>query len=120
MSYQGMNNRTGRELSDIAHIWQSVRDILTTPIGTRVMRRDYGSLVASLIDQPLNGVTRLRVMSAAVSSLVRWEPRIAINAVSFEVGSDGKLTVEIDGERVDGARRTDMGTLVVPLREANA
>ncbi|RZA92967.1 hypothetical protein EVY19_18935, partial [Escherichia coli] len=26
--------------------------ILRTPVGSRVMRRDYGSLLASMIDQP--------------------------------------------------------------------
>uniref|UniRef100_UPI0026076D20 ATPase domain-containing protein n=1 Tax=uncultured Sphingobium sp. TaxID=316087 RepID=UPI0026076D20 len=31
-----------------------VRDILTTPIGSRLMRRDYGSLIPELIDQPAN------------------------------------------------------------------
>jgi len=119
MSYLGMNNRTGRALSDLHHIWQSVRDILTTPIGTRTMRRHYGSDVPDLIDQPLNGVTRLRVMSASVAALVRWEPRIAIKAVRFEMGSAGAAAVEIDADRVDGLRRSSMGTLTVPLREAS-
>lgn len=120
MSYTGMNNTNGRTLSDLAHIWQSIRDILTTPIGSRPMRRTYGSLVPMLIDQPLNGATRLRVMSAAVTALVRWEPRVRISAVSFEMGVDGSLAVDIEGERVDGPRREALGTLTVPLREGNA
>ncbi|MGD7217400.1 GPW/gp25 family protein, partial [Ralstonia pseudosolanacearum] len=79
----GMNNATGRALADQPHVVQSVRDILSTPIGSRVMRRDYGSEVPGLIDQPLNPATRLRTMSAAVSALVRWEPRIRIASVRF-------------------------------------
>lgn len=69
--YLGMNAETGRALSDELHIKQSVKDILATPVGTRVMRRDYGSLIGNLIDQPNDGGTRLRVMSAVVMALTR-------------------------------------------------
>ena len=66
MNWLGMNAESGRAISETAHILQSVRDILTTPIGTRVMRRDYGSEIFSLIDQPQHGATRLRLMAATV------------------------------------------------------
>ncbi|EEX7250423.1 phage tail protein [Escherichia coli] len=62
------------------HLKQSVRDILTTPLASRVMRREYGSLVPDLIDEPMNNTTRLQCMSAAVIALTRWEPRIAPDA----------------------------------------
>lgn len=39
-----MSRENGRELeTELDHIRQSVQDILTTPIGTRIMRREYGS-----------------------------------------------------------------------------
>lgn len=50
--YIGMNRDTGQTLTDSEHISQSVRDILITPVGSRVMRREYGSLLSALIDQP--------------------------------------------------------------------
>ena len=43
--YQGMNRNTGLGISDTEHISQSMRDILLTPVGSRVMRREYGSLL---------------------------------------------------------------------------
>ena len=61
MSYQGLNAATGRPIADLEHIRQSIADILATPIGTRVMRRSYGSLLPELIDQPMHGATRLRL-----------------------------------------------------------
>jgi len=36
--YIGMNRETGGALTDLDHIRQSVRDILLTPVGTRLMR----------------------------------------------------------------------------------
>lgn len=117
MTYVGLNNTTGRQISDLAHIWQSIRDILTTQIGTRVMRRNYGSEVPSLIDQPLNGVTRLRVMSAAVAAIVQWEPRVSVQAVSFAIDGAGAMSVDIEVDRVDGPRSGAVDTLSIPLRE---
>lgn len=93
----GMQRTTGTGLSGIEHIRQSVTDILTTPIGSRVMRRDYGSLLPELIDQPLNGATALRAYSATIVALMRWEPRLRIRSVQREVSTErpGRLTLTI-------------------------
>jgi phage baseplate assembly protein W len=39
------------------------------------MRRDYGCLLADLVDRPLNRATLLASMAIALA-LARWEPRI--------------------------------------------
>lgn len=96
----GMSRKTGRALDVPAHLIQSVGDILTTPIGTRVMRRAYGSQVPALIDQPDNAITELRVISAAAAALLRWEPRLALNTIRVardpETPGRAELTVEGD------------------------
>lgn len=92
-----MSRITGREISRAEHLKQSIDDILTTPIGSRVMRRDYGSLIPDLIDQPLIGSTVVRLYAAAAAALHRWEPRIKVNRVLFEPGTEhsaATLTVE--------------------------
>lgn len=77
--YTGMNPDGTGQLTDTDQLWNSVRDILTTPLASRVMRRDYGSMIPDLLDEPQNEVTRLQCMSAAVIALTMWEPRIALN-----------------------------------------
>lgn len=69
--YTGMNRDTGAALSDIEHIRQSVRDIMLTPLGSRVMRRNYGSLLSALIDQPQNEALRLQIMSACYVAILQ-------------------------------------------------
>ncbi|MGV6379234.1 GPW/gp25 family protein, partial [Escherichia coli] len=49
-----MNPDGTGNLNDMEHLKQSVRDILITPLASRVMRREYGSLVPDLIDEPMN------------------------------------------------------------------
>ena len=103
--YIGMNRETGGALTDLDHIRQSVRDILLTPVGTRVMRRQYGSLLSALIDQPQNEALRLQIMAACYSAIQKWEPRISLTAIAFERSeSDGTLYVDITGTRPSSDR----------------
>ena len=105
MMWRGMSSSSGRAITEMAHIRQSVRDILSTPVGTRVMRRDYGSEIFELIDGPLNGVTRMRLMTATVMALLRWEPRIKVTALSVDsIGMDGSLVITITAQRTDDGR----------------
>ena len=76
-----MNAQTGARMDAISHLRQSVQDILTTLIGSRAMRRDYGSLVPALVDQPDNLLAQTRVFSAIQSALMRWEPRIEVKQI---------------------------------------
>lgn len=103
MMYLGMSQESGRAVTDVDHIQQSVSDILLTPVGARIARRNYGSLLFELIDQPQNEVTRLQVMAASYTAISRWEPRITLNSITLETTIDGKLTAEITGTRSDGS-----------------
>ncbi|MGM3174770.1 GPW/gp25 family protein [Dickeya lacustris] len=96
-TYTGMNPHGAGTLSDADHLWQSVRDILTTPLASRVMRRDYGSLIPDLLDAPQNNVTRLQLMSAAVIALARWEPRITLTTVTIRYSASGAVDAELSG-----------------------
>ncbi|EAN8558494.1 GPW/gp25 family protein [Salmonella enterica] len=99
--YQGMNRNTGLGINDTEHISQSMRDILLTPVGSRVMRREYGSLLSALIDMPQNPALRLQIMVACYSAIQKWEPRIRLTAISFETGDAGEMYVDITGMRTD-------------------
>ena len=97
-----MNRETGGTIGDLDLISQSIADILTTRIGTRVMRREYGSLLPELVDHPFNDATRLRVYAATVMALMRWEPRISLNRVQF-LGANlqGQSVLDLEGTLVD-------------------
>ncbi len=93
----GTDAKTGRRLSGIDHLRQSVRDILTTPIGSRVMRRDYGSRLYELVDAPLNGDTLIDLYAATFEALQTWEPRIQVEQVRAEVPGPGRVVLTVEG-----------------------
>ena len=94
----GLNARTGAALSDWGHVEQSIRKILTTPIGARVMRRTFGSDLPDLIDAKMTAANILKVYSAAALAILRWEPRFRMMAGRIATADvSGRLAIEIYG-----------------------
>lgn len=100
----GMQATTGKSLDGLSHIEQSIADILTTPIGSRVMRRDYGSGLFRLVDAPMHGATLLALYAATADALMRWEPRIQLHRVQLDAtqAEQGHLVLIIEGRTVTG------------------
>ncbi|MBH2662254.1 MULTISPECIES: GPW/gp25 family protein [Serratia] len=114
--YRGMNNSGTGTLTDADHVWQSANDILLTPIGSRIMRRNYGSLVPDLLDSPQNDVTRLQLMSATVIALAAWEPRLALDTINISYSPTGAVTAEMAGMLTESMEKS-AGT--IELRSHN-
>ncbi|EAA5839242.1 GPW/gp25 family protein [Salmonella enterica] len=97
--YLGMSQSNGKAITDTDHLRQSVRDILLTPQGSRIARREYGSLLSTLIDRPQNPALRLQIMSAVYVALSRWEPRLTLDSITISSNFDGSMVVELTGQR---------------------
>ena len=74
--YLGMNRSDGLTVTDLEHISQSIGDILRTPVGSRVMRRDY-------------------------MAVLKWEPRVTLSSVTTARSFDGRMTVTLTGQHND-------------------
>ena len=106
-----MNRTTGQAIAGMGHLQQSVSDILTTPLGTRIARRTYGSLLPDLIDQPDNPLTRLRMYAATASALMRWEPRLRVTRVQLASGpAAGQVTLDLTGEHMPTGQTVGLST----------
>lgn len=117
----GLSKITGQSLAGNDHLAQSIGDILSTPLGTRVMRRDYGSLLFDLIDAPLTPAIRALVHAATALALSRWESRIRLTQVTMSRGnSNGELSIEILGDRTDLPSPNSRVSLSIPIRRGGA
>jgi len=115
LSTSGMAATTGTALTGIEHLAQSVGDILTTPVGTRLQRREYGSMLFDLIDQPLNPATRLLIFAATALALARWEPRLRLRRVALDGNADGAVSLSLEGDLADLTANSHV-LLSVPIR----
>ena len=111
----GMNRNTGAALDGNSWLSQAVADILTTPVGTRVMRRDYGSLLPTLIDQPMNGRTVVQIYAATAQALARWLPALKLTRVNLDIDPAGSAKLLIEGHRTDTAAAGVPARIIIPL-----
>lgn len=95
---RGMNQSTGRWLTGIGHLRQSLQKILTTHIGTRIERREFGSLIPDLIDSPINPRAVLLLYAATATAIMKHEPRLRVKRISTEFGTpeNPSLTLQVD------------------------
>jgi len=93
------------------YIRQSVADVLTTPIGSRVMRRDYGSYIPELIDQPLNEITRLKILGATAMALMRWHRRSRLKSAQLVIAGH-RASLRLTLVRTDLPRRQTLQSTV--------
>jgi len=75
----------------------SIRMILTTAPGERLMRPQFGCRIWELLFEPINANT-LGLMGVAVrEALGQWEPRVDLDDVRLRPGDgDGQVMIEID------------------------
>lgn len=117
----GMDRVTGKAIDGTDHLRQSIADILFTPIGTRIARREYGSHLPALLDQPLNAATRIRLFAATALALQRQEPRVSITRIALDAGDAiGAARLIVAGRRTDVAEPAAAFTFSLPLSALGA
>ena len=95
----GTDATTLGSLEGWPHVLQSIGDILRTPVGSRVMRREYGSRLPDLIGRPMTGETVAQVYAASALAIAVWEPRFRLTGVQVARSEGtGHLAIDIRGE----------------------
>jgi phage baseplate assembly protein W len=113
-----MRSKMHRETSDFLddeqeHIKQSIIKIITTPVGSRVMRRDYGRLIPKLINAPINDRVRLQVVVVAATAAA--EPRIRPTRVLLQINGPS-MTIELTATMASGPTAGRPFLMLVPLK----
>ncbi|WP_375628630.1 GPW/gp25 family protein [Bartonella sp. TT67HLJMS] len=109
----GMDRTTGKPLTGIDHLRQSILDILSTRIGSRVMRRDYGSRVAELIDAPVNNAFAVALYAAVAEALDKWEPRFKLKKIDFKWSEAEQVSLSFEGIYLPSGKPITMEGLLI-------
>jgi phage baseplate assembly protein W len=102
----GVSRASGRD-----KIRQNIRALLATRHGERVMLREYGTRIHSLVHDPNDDALGVLVKRQLQEALLAWEPRVVITQVSF-VRQEGELHVRLDYTHTD---EPSTDSLLVPL-----
>jgi phage baseplate assembly protein W len=77
------------------NVEQSLRILLLTELGQRVMRPDFGSKAARLVFAP-GSIDFLGLLETTVREAIRdWEPRISLEYASAEADPDDQTRVSV-------------------------
>lgn len=115
----GMSREAGTKLSGVAHLRQSIRDILTTPRGSRRMRPLYGSMLPRMVDLPVTRgwISAVQAEVAAALSSRKdergreyGEPRIKLKSVRVVSVENGKISMLLTGEYLGDIISLDITT----------
>lgn len=117
----GINALTGKRLGGLAHLRQSITDILTTRKGSRCMTRTYGGGLFDLIDAPMNSENVSRIRAAVAEALAAknprtgrpWEPRFKLQKVAVVSAAPGVLVLDLTGEYLPDGKTVTLDGITV-------
>src|SRR3954468_22169189 len=75
---------------------QAMRLILATYPGERPMRPEFGSRLRDFVFRSATVDTAAELANEVENALLRWEPRIVVNAVNVTVDNDDRSRLYID------------------------
>lgn len=74
-------------------IERNVRTLLTTPVGTCPLYREFGIQLTAL-DQPLEVAQNIMAVEI-MDAVERWEPRVRVTDVTVEADANGSLQAKV-------------------------
>lgn len=86
--------------SGTGKVRQNVRMILSTRLGERPMRRDFGTRIPALAHEPNDDMLATLIEAQAREALLRWEPRLTVTRSRVQQ-DDGLMTLWLDYVQID-------------------
>lgn len=98
--------------SDSEHLAEALRSLLSTRVGERVMRRDYGSRLHEVPFSPNDSATYALVKRFVIQAARTWEKRLYIDRVILTaIQGEGRVEVKVGFIIIKNNRE---GNLVFP------
>ena len=94
----GISNNQGVAFSDQErHIEESIYQILYTVVGSRVIRRDFGSTLRGIVFEPNDVQTDVLLDYIIRTAIETWEPRVIVGPISVDrtEWKDGRIDITI-------------------------
>ena len=78
-----------------ANVRESIRLILLTEPGERLMREEFGCGLRQYLFEPKTVTTRQLIRDNVIRAIGRWEPRVAVEEVTVEADPNNQRLVAI-------------------------
>jgi phage baseplate assembly protein W len=78
------------------NVRESIRIILLTEPGERLMRQEFGCGLRRFLFEPNTVTTRQLIRERIIKAIVRWEPRVTVDEVTVETDAGNPRLVAIN------------------------
>lgn len=98
----GISRHTGKVISNLESAYQGVEVILSTRLGERWFRREFGGGVVELLGRAVTPSLFVAWQQLIGTAIDLWEPRFRVRAISVDGSTDAirrgelKLSIEAD------------------------
>jgi len=102
---QGMDRRSGRLISGIPYLWQRLSDVISTPRGSVVGRRDFGSELFEMIDRNVDSGFYMEAyvrLAEAINSPANGLEDFRLTTMRVEQVSEHHVDIYLAGVLLDG------------------
>lgn len=82
-------------ISDEEDIQSSLKILLSTRVGERIMQPKYGCSLDHLLFEPLNTTMKTYIKGLIRMAILHFEPRIEVNAITLETAPDAEGRIDI-------------------------
>lgn len=82
--------------ADEDNVRESIRVILLTEPGERLLREDFGCGLRQFLFEPNTVTTRQLIRERVMKAIERWEPRVKVDEVTVESDDDNRRLVGIN------------------------
>ena len=92
----GIQTAKFNDQGEITLIRQSILQILWTRLGERMIEKNFGTELLSLVFEPLDDSLQQALQYTVMKALATWEPRVVLNKLEFfSSQDDGQLVMRL-------------------------
>lgn len=89
----GINRHTGKVLTDLPQVEQSVGVIWSTRLTERILLRVFGSEIPAIFTKPLTPSNLLKFWTLVILSIELWEKRLKVIKISYPSATNSKAAL---------------------------
>jgi phage baseplate assembly protein W len=111
----GPDGRIARSEGEV-NVREAIRIILMTDRGERIRLPEFGGALSRFMFEPNTVTTRQLILDSITKALQRWEPRIAVEAVTVEPDpDDARAAIATITYKLVATQSRERVSLSVPL-----
>lgn len=101
----GTDRKTGRLISGVPYLWQRLTDVIATPVGELVGRREFGSRLFEMLDRNIDSAFYMDAfvrLAEAINSPANGLDDFRLSTMRVEKPAEHHVEIYLSGYLLDG------------------